>query len=174
MTHCFLNATDRLAAELRHKKETKKKGPEPGAISTVNASVATLWHLTKGHSPNQPEKRRCGPAARRTMRRNGTRHFKLRATPHAAGGPQLRFSASIGESGSLIVFVGRVVASPPCLSPAPLPGARAGRSGLRAKGLWGVGVGRGLSVPSPFVQPARRAPWQGLRRLRRCLAVGVR
>jgi hypothetical protein len=26
------------------------------------------------------------------MRRNGTRHFKLRATSHAAGGPQLRVS----------------------------------------------------------------------------------
>ena len=39
-----------------------------------------------------PGNHSCGPAARRTMRWNGTRHFELRATPHAAGGSQMRFS----------------------------------------------------------------------------------
>ena len=38
------------------------------------------------------ENRSCGPGARRTMRWNGSRHFELRATPHAAGGSQMRFS----------------------------------------------------------------------------------
>ena len=38
------------------------------------------------------ENRSCGPAARRTMRWNGSRHFELCATPHAAGGSQMRFS----------------------------------------------------------------------------------
>ena len=37
--------------------------------------------------------RRCDPAGRRTIRRNGTCHFKLRATPHAAR--RRRFAAAI-------------------------------------------------------------------------------